>query len=180
MTGAPRIRAPVALALGLGLAALACAADARAQHVDSTSPSTTRARHGRPWCPAAVPDGARVRAVDAAARRTHAGTALGWATSAPRLVTTRGDTLPLGPDHALSVSEGRAARRKWQGALVGWLGGVAAVVGDCGLARTCGEQNPLPLLGAVLGGVVGNQLRRERWTRATAAGCAPAAAPGDD
>lgn len=177
MTGAPRVRAPVALALGLGLAALAHAQELRAQPVDS---ATTRARRGRPWCPAAVPDGARVRAFDAAARRTRAGTALGWATAAPRLVTANGDTLPLGPDHALSVSEGRTARRKWQGALVGWLGGVAAVVGDCGLARTCGEQNPLPLLGAVVGGVVGNQLRRERWVRASAAACAPAAAPGDD
>jgi len=166
-----RARALAALALGLGLATSA----ARAQAVDSTPPRP--ARQGRYWCPAVVPDGARVRAFDPDVRRTHTGTALGWATPAPRVVTTRGDTVALAARHTRAVSDGRTARRKWQGVLVGWLGGVTAVVADCGLARTCGEQNPLPLLGAVLGGVVGNQLRRERWIRATDDACPPVATP---
>ena len=173
MTTASRTRAPAALALTLGLG---LATTLPAQETDSTA---APARRGRVWCPAAVTDGARVRAFDRDARRTHTGTALGWATPAPRLVTAGGDTLALAARHERSVSLGRTGRRKWQGVLVGWLTGVGTVVADCGLASTCGEQNPLPLVGAVLGGVVGNQLRRERWARAADAACAPAAAPRD-
>ena len=66
-------------------------------------------------------DGARVRAFDRVARRTHTGTALGWSTPTPRVLTTRGDTVVVGADHELSVSAGRTGHRAWQGALLGWL-----------------------------------------------------------
>lgn len=127
--------------------------------------------HAQPTAPPCRPiaDGARVRARDPVTGTSHVGAALGWHTPRPRLVTARGDTLALDPSQRTWASAGRTARRTWQGAVVGWGAGVAAVLADCGLARTCGEQNPLPLLGTVLGAVVGRQLKRERWTRVTPA-----------
>lgn len=174
MTWASRARGPaaVALALGLGLAT-----PLPAQAVDSTA--TRPARQGRYWCPAAVPDGARVRAFDPDVRRTHTGIALGWSTPTPRVVTARGDTVALAERHQRSVSEGRTGKRTLQGAVVGWLAGVVTVVSDCGLEKTCGEQNPIPLLGAAIGTVVGSRMRRERWLRATNAGCASVPTPRD-
>lgn len=178
MSTGSRARVPTALALavGLGLAAAGTTA-AHAQVVDPAPPRP--ARQGRYWCPAAVPDGARVRAFDPDARRTHTGTALGWATPAPRVVTTRGDTVALAARHRRTVSEGRTGRRTLQGAIVGWAIGVGSVIADCGLEKTCGEQNPIPLLGAAIGAVVGSRMRRERWRRATDDACPPTAAPRD-
>ncbi len=164
------VRALAALAVGLALASTA-----RAQAADSTA---VRTPHGRRWCPAAVRDGVRVRAYDDGDRRWQVGRALGWATPAPRLVTTRGDTVDVTGRRLVAVSEGRTARRTLQGAVVGWLAGVVTVVADCGLAATCGEQNPVPLLGVAIGAVVGSRLRQERWVRTSDAACAaPRGAP---
>ena len=115
-----------------------------------------------------VADGRRVRARErdtAGTRTTHVGTALAWGTPAPRLITASGDTLPLNATHQVWVSGGRTARRTAHGALIGWAAGVATVVADCGLASPCGEQNPVPLLGILLGGAIGHKFRTERWTR---------------
>lgn len=118
-----------------------------------------------------VADGRRVRARERdreGRRTTHVGTALAWGTPAPRLVTVEGDTLPLNATHRVWVSGGRTARRTARGALIGWAAGVAAVVADCGLASPCGEQNPVPLLGVLIGGAIGHKFRTERWTRVPA------------
>ena len=163
------VPATVALVLGLGLAT-----PLHAQRADSTARGTP---HGPRWCPAAVRDGTRVRAYDDDDRRWQIGTALGWATPEPRLVTARGDTISVAARRLLAVSEGRTGRRTLQGGIVGWLAGVATVIADCGTASTCGEQNPLPLLGGVIGVAVGSRLRQERWTRTSDAACAPRVAP---
>ncbi|MDF1503973.1 hypothetical protein [Roseisolibacter sp. H3M3-2] len=128
--------------------------------------------------PAAADDGARVRAHDPATRRTRTGQALGWGGAAPRLVTTRGDTAALDTTLALSRSMGRTGRRTVPGILLGWAVGVGVTVADCGWKATCGEQNPLPLLGAAAGGLVGARFRREVWRPVASVGaaCAPAAA----
>ena len=165
------VRAIAVLAVGLAIASTA-----RAQTTDSTSVQTP---YGMRWCPAAVRDGVRVRAFDDGVRRWQVGHALGWATPAPRLVTTRGDTIDVTGRRLVAVSEGRTARRTLQGAVIGWLAGVATVIADCGTASTCGEQNPLPLLGVAIGTVVGSRLRQERWVRTSDAACAPATPPRD-
>jgi hypothetical protein len=132
-----------------------------------------------------VADGARVRAQLRAekrdARTTYVGTALGWTTPTPRLVTTGGDTLPLTAEHRTWVSRGRTANRLVGGAFLGWLAGITAIVADCGLASTCGEQNPVALLGLGLGAAIGSRFHRERWmpvSPATSLACAALRDPG--
>ncbi|GLC25675.1 hypothetical protein [Roseisolibacter agri] len=174
MTPVPRARALTTLVLGLGLAATAAPADAQVPPPDSTAVQTP---YGMRWCPAAVRDGARVRAFDDGVRRWQVGSALGWATPAPRLVTARGDTIDVTGRRLVAVSEGRTARRTLQGAVIGWLAGVVTVIADCGVESTCGEQNPIPLLGVAIGTVVGSKLRQERWVRTSDAACPTRAAP---
>ena len=151
-------------ALLLGLSALpASAADAQTTGAPTEQPAE-RPCH-------LVADGRRVRARERdreGRRTTHVGTALAWGTPAPRLVTAGGDTLPLNATQQVWVSGGRTARRTARGALIGWAAGVAAVVADCGLAASCGEQNPVPLLGILIGGAIGHKFRTERWTRVPA------------
>jgi hypothetical protein len=118
-----------------------------------------------------VADGRRVRARERDAhgtRTTHVGTALAWGTPAPRLITAGGDTLPLSAAHQVWVSGGRTARRTVRGALIGWGAGVVATIADCGVSATCGEQNPVPLLGIFIGAAIGHKFRTERWTRVPA------------
>ncbi len=121
-----------------------------------------------------VADGRRVRARERdtqganGTRTTLVGTALAWGTPAPRLITASGDTLPLRAAHQVWVSGGRTARRTVRGAVIGWGAGVVATLADCGLASTCGEQNPVPLLGLFIGAAIGRRFRTERWTRVPA------------
>ena len=152
------MRAP-ALALAVGALALA-PATGRAQRPGSAAADSA----GGPPCARRVADGTRVRLRLAVDGTRHTGVALGWATPTPRLVTARGDTIVLVRADERHVSMGRTGRRTLQGALVGWFAGVLTGAGCFG-ERTCGEQNPFPLIGTALGAAVGHRLRRERWKR---------------
>lgn len=138
------------VALLVALAALPSRGDAQA------------AETNRVPCARAVADGARVRVSPVNASRVT-GTALGWTSSGPRLVSSRGDTIALHPDDRLEESLGRTGRRTWHGAIIGALAAGAALAVSCGGRQYCGEENPLPLLGAAAGALVGHRMKRERW-----------------
>ena len=121
-----------------------------------------QAAPGGPPCARAVADGARVRVRLAIDGTRHAGTALGWATPAPRVVTGARDTLAVGRHDRREVSGGRTGHHAWAGLTLGLIAGNLSNL-HCFGERTCGEQNPLPFVGMITGVLIGRRIRRERW-----------------
>lgn len=114
---------------------------------------------------AEVRDSTRARLDLNGMRWVAKGHALGWASANPRLVTAKGDTVPLPSEGELWVVFDRGAHHGVIGAIGGWLVGVGVVLAGCNGSRYCGEQDFRPLLGAVVGYAVGRDIKRDRWVR---------------
>lgn len=144
-----------------------------------TIPATSRAQlvnPGRPPCPSAIPDGSRVRADRPDTRDRVTGRALGWGTTTPRIITRGNDTIVIDATRRRDASAGRVARSRKRGAIAGLLAGALVISIDCiGESSSCGEQNPIPLLGALIGTGIGHFVKHEQWVRLPDdAACAPA------
>lgn len=113
----------------------------------------------RPWIVTQVPDGTEVRYWEKAnASTARVGRAVGWSNGTPRLVTSHGDTVAIPAGAHLEVHVDNPDRHTNLGAVVGYVAGILTIFGTCGTESTCGEQNPTPLLGAIVGAIAGHFL----------------------
>jgi len=113
----------------------------------------------RPWIVTQVPDRTEVWYREKAnASTAHVGRAVGWSNGTPRLVTSRGDTIAIPTGAHLEVHVDNPDRHTNFGAVVGYVAGILTIFGTCGTESTCGEQNPAPLLGAIVGAISGHFL----------------------
>lgn len=82
----------------------------------------------------------------------------------------RGDTLILPAGGPLELSLGRTGTAKWAGAAIG-VAAVIVVAAALTTSPTAPEEwGPLGPVGALVGGVIGSRIRRERWVSVRAHG----------
>ena len=113
-----------------------------------------------------VPDSMTVQFRPPNESKSVVGRSLGWQTTAPRVITPRGDTIVVPNASKMSVKAKGKTGHPLAGAIVGWAIGVGAVVSTCdGKRMHCGEQDPTPLLTAGVGALIGATIRTDRWVR---------------
>jgi hypothetical protein len=111
-----------------------------------------------------VPDSTPVRFVASESERQVAGLALDWERGRLRVVTSRGDTVLVPRGSELQVRLKEKASHPLFGAVIGWALGVAVSYATCPPPkRYCGEEDPSPLLGVGLGGLVGSCVKTDWW-----------------
>ena len=121
----------------------------------------------RPWMVTQVPDGTEVRYRERSnASTARIGRALGWSSETPRMVTARGDTVVIPTGAQLEVRVNNPDRHTNFGAVVGYVAGIFAALSTCGPESYCGEDNPAPLLGAIVGALVGHFITDD-WVSVT-------------
>ena len=92
------------------------------------------------------------------------GQALDWAGATPRILTSRGDTLPVPLDARLEVRLPERRAHPVAGVVIGWAIGVVVSYASCPPPkRYCGEEDPTPLLGAAIGWLVGRRVLTDWW-----------------
>lgn len=115
---------------------------------------------------AELPDSTIVRFSTALSRPAAVGRALGWSQGKRLLVTAVGDTLQVPAEAELERLIDPDVGHAGIGAAVGFAVAVSIVYARCPPPRRlCGEQNPIPLIGAALGALIGLGVRTERWER---------------
>ena len=117
----------------------------------------------RPSLVTHVPDSTEVRFAPKAGDSFITGTALGWDRARPRLITAHGDTLAIPNGSRVEVYLKEASHYPKFGAVVGGAIGVLASLADCGGQQYCGEQDPRPMLGVLVGGIIGYVLTTDHW-----------------
>lgn len=121
------------------------------------------------WTPqllSQVPDTTRVRFSVNGVRWSAAGRALGWQSSDPRIVGAAGDTVRLPADAEIWVFTDRRNNFGVFGGISGLLAGVSFSLANCAPNfRYCGEQDPSPAIGALVGYFIGRAIKRDRWVR---------------
>ena len=118
------------------------------------------------WVPSMVthvPDSTSVRYARTAKDAFIAGTSVGWDRGTPRIVTANGDTLDIPVGSRVEVYLKEPTRHPGIGAAIGWAIAGVAMLADCGGERTCGEQDPRPLIGILAGALAGEILLVENW-----------------
>ena len=121
----------------------------------------------RPRMISQVPDGTHVRFRERSnASTARVGRSLGWASGTPRIITARGDTITIPSGAVLEVRLEHPDGHTNSGAAVGYVAGVLTSLNICGAASACGEENPLPLLGLLVGAFVGHFVT-EDWVSLT-------------
>jgi hypothetical protein len=119
----------------------------------------------RPRLVTQIPDGREVRyRIQPNGSTAVVGRALGWASGTPRIVTSRGDTVIVPAGARIEFKVDHPDSHAKAGGVVGWLLAIAAMQANCIKQdiKYCGEQDPTPVLGAFIGGVIGS-LMREPW-----------------
>jgi hypothetical protein len=91
------------------------------------------------------------------------GSALGWDQPHPLIVLQSGDTVAIPSGAQLEVKLPQKKSHPYSGATIGWAVGVGFALADCSNTRYCGEENPLPLLGTVIGWFVGKAVKTDWW-----------------
>jgi hypothetical protein len=90
------------------------------------------------------------------------GRAVDWWRGTPRLVTSQGDTVVIPTGARIEAKVDHPDNHAKGGAVLGWLVAGVAMYARCGGEKYCGEQDPTPLIGIVLGGIIGS-LIKEDW-----------------
>ena len=123
----------------------------------------------RPDSAARLTAGARVRVVHVDGAR-HVGRIVAHAGDSLHVQLERGDTLILPAGAPLEISLGRTGTAKWTGAAIG-LGAVIVTAAVLTTSSTAPEEyGPLGPVGALVGGLIGSRIKRERWVSARAHG----------
>ena len=125
----------------------------------------TRASIG--WHPSLVsqvPDGSPVRFTPLSHTGTVVGRSLDWQRGAPRVVTSRGDTLVVPHEAVMSLQLPGKIRHAGAGAVIGAIAGIVASLGPCSETR-CEDGNPDQLVGAAAGALLGYAIRTDHWVR---------------
>lgn len=116
-----------------------------------------------------VPDSTLVRFSTVERKERSVGRAVGWQRGSPALVTTSGDTLAIPADARFEVYLDKRGDHSVKGGIVGYAVAVALMLASCNSrgvsGGVCGEQDPTPILGAMLGGFIGFVIKKERWVR---------------
>ena len=118
----------------------------------------------RPTLVSHVPDSTAVRFAPASGAPTVAGRSLDWQLGSPKVITSRGDTLVVPREAAVSVRLPGKVRHAGTGAVVGAVVGIFGSLGVCSDNR-CEEVNPYQLLGAVGGALIGYAIKTDNWVR---------------
>ena len=119
----------------------------------------------RPSLVTQVPDGKEVRyRVTPNGSTAVVGRALDWEKGTPRLVTSRGDTIVIPTGAHIEFKVDHPNNHAKAGVVVGWLVAVIVMQTNCIQQHIeyCGEEDPTPALGAILGGLIGSFFR-EDW-----------------
>jgi hypothetical protein len=125
--------------------------------------STTRVLW-RPTQANDVPDGTQVRFLARSANEPTFGRAVGWASSTPRLISARGDTIVIPYGARIDVRVQHPDRHTNAGAIIGYVFGTLTILADCGGEKYCGEQDPRALLGSIAGAIIGHFIADD-WIR---------------
>ena len=91
------------------------------------------------------------------------GSALGWDRGHPSIVLQNGDTAAVPTGAQLEVKLRQKKAHPYSGAAIGWAASVAVMLANCGGQKYCGEENPIPLLGTVIGWFAGRAVRTDWW-----------------
>jgi hypothetical protein len=118
----------------------------------------------RPTQVSEVPDGTPVRFLARPAIDPTFGRAVGWASSSPRLVTFRGDTIAIPVGARVDVKVANPDRHTNAGAILGYIAGTLSIAANCRGRKYCGEQDPSAMLGAIVGGIMGHFIADD-WVR---------------
>jgi hypothetical protein len=82
------------------------------------------------------------------------------------VVTASGDTIVVPEGATLEVRLKEKATHEKAGGVIGWALGVAISYAACPPPRRyCGEEDPTPLLGTGLGGLIGWLAKTDRWVQ---------------
>lgn len=120
----------------------------------------------RPSLVSHVPDSTPVRFTRQVGRPRVQGVSLDWQRGSPRLVTPAGDTIVVPDTARLEVRLRERKSRAIPGSLIGWGVGIGVMYATCpSPKRTCGEQDPTPLLFAGLGALIGSRFEADDWVR---------------
>lgn len=119
----------------------------------------------RPSLVTHVPDSMPVRFQQAPGSLIVTGTSVSWDRAEPRVVTAAGDTVTVPRGSRLEVRLKEPRHHVTAGAVVGWAVATATMLSECGGERTCGEQDPRPLLGIALGALVGRLITTPAWVQ---------------
>lgn len=113
-----------------------------------------------------VPDSSTVRYGIRPGERPTSGQAVDWQRGRPRVVTASGDTIVVPEGATLEVRLKEKATHEKAGGVIGWALGVAISYAACPPPRRyCGEEDPTPLLGTGLGGLIGWLAKTDRWVQ---------------
>jgi hypothetical protein len=120
----------------------------------------------RPSLVSHVPDSTPVRFTRRAGEPRVQGRALDWQRAVPRVVTATGDTIVVPDSARLEVRLREKKSRATFGGVIGWAVGVGVMYANCpSPKRTCGEQDPTPVLVAGLGALIGSRFKADDWVR---------------
>jgi hypothetical protein len=123
----------------------------------------------RPTIVTQVPDGMEVRyRVTPSRSEAVVGRALGWMSGTPRLVTSRGDTIVIPNGARLEFKVDHPSNHAKAGAVLGYLISLIVMQINCNRQHIqyCGEQDPTPLLGILVGGIIGSFITKD-WVPIT-------------
>jgi hypothetical protein len=123
---------------------------------------------GTRWQPSLVsqvPDSTWVRFHDAVGQTSASGFALDWQRGRPRVIVDR-DTLLIPEASALEARLKEKRGHAIFGTITGWALGAAISYATCAPPKKyCGEEDPTPLLGTLLGAWVGSRVKTDWWVR---------------
>jgi hypothetical protein len=111
-----------------------------------------------------VPDSTPVKFAPASEQRALSGRALDWQRGTPKVITSRGDTLVVPREAAVSVRLPDRVRHPGTGAVIGAVVGIFGSLGVCSDNR-CEEGNPYQLVGALAGALIGYSIKTDHWVR---------------
>jgi hypothetical protein len=120
----------------------------------------------RPFVASQVPDTTPVRFDVQPDQFPVVGRALDWQRGSPRLIIPGGDTILIPANAKLEVRLKEKANHTKAGAILGFVVGIGVMYATCPASvNYCGEQNPIPVLGVALGGLIGSALEKDHWVR---------------
>jgi hypothetical protein len=136
----------------------------------------------RPSLTSQVPDSTPVRfnVPQTQPRASEAGRALGWQRGAPRVVTTRGDTVVVPEGARMEVRLKERTSHAGTGATIGWIVGLGAHYAACNYPSTkCRELDLRIPVGTGVGALIGWRFRTDQWVRVRRDTVVPGSRPGE-